>query len=506
MSIRPRRTAVVPLALLAFLFPFHSPGCAQSRLTPEQVEEDLNQLLSELEGRAAYLTVNQPDYRSAIAKIREANPGGMEVVDLGAQLSKVIGLLVDGHAGVQGVRWQGLSMPFLFRSYFGRSLAIRADRSAFIDPERPFIRSIDGKDIREWLSMASAFAPKGSDAYVTAAAHGLLGALPALARFEGVVVGDTVEIELASDDGRDTRTMDVALTRNRGAGSVWPDSQSGIIEGNIGYLRIPSWRPGATDEVDQWMQKFRSTDGLIIDLRGNGGGNRNQFYPLFPYLRGEADPPVVANAAKLRLNEAYTSLQMLTSRQMQTEDWDGWDPAERRAIAEFKKGFRPEWPVPEKGFSDWHYWVLSRKTNPAAYHYENPVIFLMDGGCFSASDVVLSAVKGLPNITLLGTPSMGGSGAALATTLKNSNLQIRLSSMVSFQKTGRLFDTRGVEPDIYLEPLPEFYLRGGRDVVLEAAVERIESTGLVRPQDTTRASEQPDEFAAVLETAGPPRP
>lgn len=44
-----------------------------------------------------------------------------------------------------------------------------------------------------------------------------------------------------------------------------------------------------------------------------------------------------------------------------------------------------------------------------------------------------------------------------------------------FQKDGRLFDSRGVEPDVYFEPSPGYYLAGGRDEALELAVKDIES-------------------------------
>ncbi len=46
-------------------------------------------------------------------------------------------------------------------------------------------------------------------------------------------------------------------------------------------------------------------------------------------------------------------------------------------------------------------------------------------------------------------------------------------SMASFQNTGRLFDGVGVEPDIYLDPVPEYYLLNGQDRVLERAIQII---------------------------------
>ena len=93
--------------------------------------------------------------------------------------------------------------------------------------------------------------------------------------------------------------------------------------------------------------------------------------------------------------------------------------------------------------------------------------------CASASDVILSAVKGLPNVTLIGESSMGSSGARVITTLRNSGLDLYLSSMASFQNNGLLYDSNGVEPDIHLVPNAEYYLQNGPDRVLRYAVQHV---------------------------------
>jgi C-terminal processing protease CtpA/Prc len=51
-----------------------------------------------------------------------------------------------------------------------------------------------------------------------------------------------------------------------------------------------------------------------------------------------------------------------------------------------------------------------------------------------------------------------------------SSLSMTLASMASFQKTGQLYDTRGVQPDVVVDPAPAFFLEGGRDTVLERAI------------------------------------
>src|SRR5690606_15679039 len=99
-----------------------------------------------------------------------------------------------------------------------------------------------------------------------------------------------------------------------------------------------------------------------------------------------------------------------------------------------------------------------------------PVTVLMDAGCFSATDVFLSALKGLPNVTLVGEASSGGSARAQVVELPASGLKARFASMASFQASGELFDGRGVQPDVQVTPAPDYFLEGGRDLALERAL------------------------------------
>ena len=95
---------------------------------------------------------------------------------------------------------------------------------------------------------------------------------------------------------------------------------------------------------------------------------------------------------------------------------------------------------------------------------------------FSASDIFLGAFKGWRNVTLVGTPSGGGSGRYQSYRLENSKLEIRLSSMASFRPDGRLYDGNGIQPDIYVEPIPTDFI-GKTDFMLEKAIELFKESG-----------------------------
>jgi C-terminal processing protease CtpA/Prc len=256
----------------------------------------------------------------------------------------------------------------------------------------------------------------------------------------------------------------------------WPVAEHRELPGRIGYLRLAEMTsdPQEVAEVLSAFEKFKDTRGLVIDVRGNGGGSRDLLRALFPYFMKPTDPLHVVNVAALRgppAGEAKRDGELLHDRYLFTLESKSWSEAERASLVKFAAGFKPEWTPPADRFSAWHYFALKRADAP--FRYEKPVVILMDTACFSATDIFLSAFKGWRNVTLMGTPSAGGSGRPLKYTLKNSGIEVRLSSIASFRRDGSLYDGRGVVPDVEIAPKSTDFLRGRLDSVLEAAVKRL---------------------------------
>ena len=279
-------------------------------------------------------------------------------------------------------------------------------------------------------------------------------------------------IELASEDGKSSRELTLTVASRYPTYGKWPIGDSRLLNGTIGYLRLAKMDRNAVEEIRNWMHKFRDTKGLVVDVRGNGGGSRQALRLLYSYLAAPEDSPRVVNAAAYRIHWTHKE-DHLANRFMYRANAEVWIKEERKAIAEFVKSFRPEWKLPKDKFSDWHYMVLSRLNDPNIYYYKKPVFVLMDTKCFSATDIFLAGLKGLKNVVLLGTLSGGGSAGAQNVSLGTTQYRLRIGSMASFQVDGRLFDGNGVEPDVKMESTPEYYI-GGLDNVLETAVKRIE--------------------------------
>jgi hypothetical protein len=285
---------------------------------------------------------------------------------------------------------------------------------------------------------------------------------------------ESLSVELESHDGLSRRTLNVQLATEYPIFGAWPQGDvnepiAKILEGDIGYLRIApfmSYKPQYQEGLVKGMETLRNTRGLIIDVRSNGGGSRAPLRTLFPFFLTSNARPKVLNVAAYRLGHKQ---DILAARWLYPVDWKGWSDAERDVIAQLARTFTPEWELPADQFSQWHYFVIGPSTAPGYYYYAESVVVLMDSTNFSATDIFLGAFKGHPNITLMGTPSGGGSGRTQNTWLDNTSICVRLSSMASFRPNGLLYEGRGIQPDIVMVPEAGYFI-GQSDATLQTAI------------------------------------
>jgi C-terminal processing protease CtpA/Prc len=100
---------------------------------------------------------------------------------------------------------------------------------------------------------------------------------------------------------------------------------------------------------------------------------------------------------------------------------------------------------------------------------DRPVVVLMDESCFSATDIFLGAMRLMPNVTLMGLPSGGGSGRSRDFVLPNSRLTVVISTMASFQPSGQLYDGIGIVPTVVVPRTLEG-VATGQDTQMASAV------------------------------------
>jgi len=442
------------------------------QLTREQAREDLAVLEQLLETRFAYRELRGVDLDAALQTARAACRQGLRVRDFTEVTADVLRAFGDGHSRVRGGGMSNaLWAPFLVQQVDGGHVAFRADRTGFVDAEHPFVVAIDGVPLARWLEAAKARATKGSAVMQGQQAERGLRELSNLRRRLQLPASDELELTLRGAGGEVTVTLPVQV--DKPLFGAWPRGETRTLAGDIGYLRIERMDDDDVflEALDRSMARFEDTNGLIIDVRGNGGGTRDALRRLAPYFLPAGGPPVVGNvAAFLREQGKPAPADALADRYLYRADWEGWTDAQRDAIAAFLRGFEPSWKLPRGRFTPWHFLVLDRAQNPDAFVYGKPVVVLIDRGCFSATDVFAAAMQAIPNVTLVGEATAGGSGRARGYRLPNSGVRLQLSTMASFRPDGVLFEGNGVAPDVAVVTQPTDLI-GETDTALQKALD-----------------------------------
>ncbi len=454
------------------------------QLTRSQVASDLSQFRADLENRFSYFWYNQDTngYAAALDSIQAMADAenGMSHNDFCKEISKVVSLFIDGHARVDFNHVPSGELPFRLLDAEGGVVALLGWHSGYYDPEYPYLTKIDGEDLDVWIERAKIFvAVSAPHRERFTAMNDALTYINMVRAESGLPISSSITLELKSLTG-ELKTVTINTGRRPSLGQ-WPESASRLLaEHNIGYLRLPTFSTGeGVTEINTWMHRFKNTTGLIIDLRDNNGGSRDALMAMMPYLMSESDTPHVANAGKYRLYKDFDYYH-LANRFMYRENTPSkFGEAELQAIQDFKTAFTPEWDAPDDKFSEWHYLVINKAANPlATFFYNKPVIMLTNGHVFSAGDIFAGGLKGWRNVTLLGTPTGGGSARSYTETLSNSNVEVKLGSMISFQNNGLLYDLHGVDVDILLEPLPSDLIEGGTDTQVDSAIAFIHAQNL----------------------------
>jgi hypothetical protein len=259
---------------------------------------------------------------------------------------------------------------------------------------------------------------------------------------------------------------DRALRRKQSAGrprDPVPDVEFRLIDnGDVGVLTIRSFSEFADTKPQRTMKQFiedcfqqmaeRKTVGLILDLRGNEGGEDELGLQLFSHLVSQPFryfDQIVANHLEFKLSQ-YTE----------------------RAIR-----------FPENEFckTDAGRYIYTTDPNlgiqqPRSPHFGGKVIALMDGGSFSTTCDFLSALHAAKRATFLGTETAGGyfgnsSGRFATVSLPNTRLAVRIPLLTYYDsaKNPSAKPDRGVLPDVRIEPSIQDLL-GGRDPVMEKAL------------------------------------
>ncbi len=424
------------------------------------------------------------NWHGALDALRASLDERIALDTFAARLRRVFTLFGDPHTAVRApgpsAEAEG-GAPLLTVADGTRVLALKPDRTGFLDPKCRVLTAIDGRPITDWLRVAAHDVPMASPHWTRRETVSALRHLAPLRRELGLPITNEVRLSLTSLDGTQSRELTLPWSAKPVKVARWPAGKTRRIGPDIGYLRINqmSTEPEFLNSLNDSMGQFRDTRGLVIDVRSNGGGSQDAIRTLLPYFLEPTAPMRIINVAAYRLpvklpqpcTEGYLGL---AGRGLYPVTSRTWSEAQRSQIAAHLSGFKSSWTLPPGKFSDWHVMGIAASGNPKAYFYTNQVVVLMDAGCFSATDNFLGALQGLPNVTLMGTASGGGSGRMTSFVLPNSRLPLTICQMASFRANGQIFDGQGVSPDVTVETVSDDHLVTGSDSVLTAAVKQLQ--------------------------------
>lgn len=201
----------------------------------------------------------------------------------------------------------------------------------------------------------------------------------------------------------------------------------GMLEQNVGYVHIPSFSSGlSAGNIDWLLSDLLTANGLIIDLRNNGGGSMDN---AEAWVRHFITSPV-------------------TVGYMEHKDGPGHDDFSSPHPIEFS-------PL-----------------KPGNIIWAKPVIILTNRSTFSAANYMVMCMRGLPQVTHAGATTGGGAGMPMSFELPGG-WSLRMSAVRVYDSEMRLTEA-GIAPHegcaIDMNPAEE---ATGIDTMLEFAINLI---------------------------------
>lgn len=191
-----------------------------------------------------------------------------------------------------------------------------------------------------------------------------------------------------------------------------------ILPDNVGYMYYGDFsNPLGKGNLSEIIKKFALCDGIIIDVRNNGGG-------------------MLSNS------------ETLASKFVNQKTLVGY--------IQHKTG---------KGHNDFSE-PYPKYVEPSGDRYQKPVVVLTNRKCYSATNDFVNSMRMFPTVTILGDSTGGGGGLPFSSEIPNGwSVRFSASPLLDANKEQIEF---GIKPDIKVDLL-ESDVAEGRDTLIEAA-------------------------------------
>jgi carboxyl-terminal processing protease len=190
-----------------------------------------------------------------------------------------------------------------------------------------------------------------------------------------------------------------------------------IVEPNYGYVRITQFQERTTQDLAEALKKIRrenkyAFNGIVLDLRNNPGGLLNAAVGVSAAFLEEGDLVV------------YT---------------EGRAPDSKMHLTAIPENYVRNYPASKNYFD---------KVPSDVKH--TPLVVLVNNGSASASEIVAGALQDHGRGTILGTRSFG-KGSVQSILPMNNGTAIKLTTALYFTPNGRSIQSKGIEPDVFVD-------------------------------------------------------
>ena len=253
------------------------PALATGKLggfTVADYQADIDELERRLLDQSSYLTRRGFDHAKAFADLRRSINAETQLARFVFDVRKLVMQIGDCHAGVQSGEKLPVTgfLPIRPADTESGIAALKINGNQPLDPECPYLESIDGEPLDRWLEAAAWYVPRGSPQLIRRRSLERLGEVGLLREDLKRAPSETVTIGLRSAEDDKHTTQRLRLTnQGYGVAQVRP-RPTRLLDGNIGYRLIPAMDDRLVESIVDQIKSFRDTKGLILDVRNNGGG------------------------------------------------------------------------------------------------------------------------------------------------------------------------------------------------------------------------------------------
>ncbi len=481
-----------------------STGLTQ-KITIDKALEDINQFEEILNSRSSYSQLSNFNYTKALKNLADdiiRRKTDVDRDELTNDLAKIMSEIGDRHASIRneafnrnGHKTYNLGLPFGVASLNGKLIALRQRGNKakynYYDNSHPYIKSIDGIAIEALLENYNYKDKKAPKQVKLTRGSRAIQKYGALLFQNNMLCPDSIKV-IFTDGALEKEQTFQLTTANKGYSSklliecyslrkrvesVDFDGLSKIVGNNIGYINLPQMYhyeeiEGLEAYFENTLNSFSETKALIIDIRNNPGGGRVILQTFARYIVPSKQSPWVANVAYLRTEATIMGdEESMSGRYLYSYNSEQFTDQDRTTIDDFNTNFQLQKAFDRAKFSTPFYMILHNGTKP----YTQPVFILVNERSFSAASVFASAFKGLPNVKIVGVTTDGSSGNSKEHYLINSNIRVKVSTMLSFQRNGKTLDGNGTEPDIIISA-DKTQVLTGVDTQLNKLIDLINNT------------------------------